>query len=75
MRIAISRIEAGFKLSRNRSSEDYEMIAIELAKRADEDSQSVATAMERYRPEGKTAPTPASKHRPDREIRRTPQAA
>lgn len=59
VRIAISRMEAAFKLSQNRRSEDYERIIIELKKRSDEDSHSVARAMERYRPEGETPGTQA----------------
>ena len=49
--IAVNRLEASFKLSQNRNSEDYERIIVELRKRSDENSHAVADAMERHRPE------------------------
>lgn len=51
--VVITKIEASFKLSQNRSGDDYQRIIIELRKRSDEGSNAVADAMERYRPERK----------------------
>ena len=50
--ISVTKIEASFKLSQNRSADDYQRIIIELKKRADESSHAVADAMERHRHEG-----------------------
>ena len=47
--IAVSKIEASFKLSQNRNDNDYERIILELKKRKDENSHAIATAMERSR--------------------------
>ena len=49
--VSVNRLEANFKLSQNRNPDDYERIIIELRKRPDENSHSVAEAMERHRPE------------------------
>jgi transcriptional regulator len=51
--IAVTRIEAGYKLSQNRNDEDYENIVHELNKRKDEDSAKVAGAMREKRKNSK----------------------
>jgi len=47
--IAVTRVEAAFKLSQNRGAGDYDTIIGELRKRPDEGSRAVADAMERQR--------------------------
>jgi transcriptional regulator len=48
--LAVTRLEASYKLSQNRNDEDYRNIIIELEKRTDASSHAVADAMKRYRP-------------------------
>lgn len=45
IRLDVTRIEAGFKLSQNRGDEDYRNIVLELDQRHDESSHAVARAM------------------------------
>ncbi len=45
----ITRIDAGYKLSQNRSDEDHENIVYELEKRGDENSAEVAKEMQAQR--------------------------
>jgi transcriptional regulator len=47
--LKVTRLEAVYKLSQNRSDEDYRNIVIELGRRADEMSRQVADAMIRNR--------------------------
>ena len=47
--IAVTRIEANYKLSQNRSDEDYHNIISRLKEREDEMSHAVAEAMEKQR--------------------------
>ncbi len=49
-KIEVTRLEAAFKLSQNRSNEDHQNIIIELEKRPDEMSHQVAQAMRQNRP-------------------------
>jgi len=49
--IEVTRIEANYKLSRNRDDADYQNIVHHLHERADEMSHQVAEAMERQMPE------------------------
>ncbi len=48
--LAVTRLEASYKLSQNRNDEDYRNIIIELEKRTDASSHAVADAMKQYRP-------------------------
>ena len=48
--IEVTRIEANYKLSQNRSDEDHQNIIAQLEKREDEMSHGVAEAMKRQRP-------------------------
>src|SRR5262249_15014602 len=48
--IEVTRIEANYKLSQNRSDEDYHSVIEHLAEREDEMSHQVAEAMKRQRP-------------------------
>jgi transcriptional regulator len=43
--VAVTRIDAGYKLSQNRSDEDHANIVRELENRDDADSHNVAAAM------------------------------
>jgi transcriptional regulator len=47
--IAVTRVEAAFKLSQNRNAGDFDAIIGELRRRPDEGSRAVADAMERQR--------------------------
>ena len=49
----VTRIDAGYKLSQNRSDKDHENIVQELDKRGDIDSLKVASAMRDKREESK----------------------
>jgi transcriptional regulator len=49
-RIAVTRIEANYKLSQNRNDEDYQNIISHLEERTDEFSHGVAEAMKSQRP-------------------------
>ena len=51
--IDVTRMDAGYKLSQNRSDEDHENIVRELDKRGDEDSAKVAKAMRKKREESR----------------------
>jgi transcriptional regulator len=51
--IDVTRIEAGYKLSQNRTDEDHENIVRELDKRSDDGSVKIATAMREKRKESK----------------------
>lgn len=44
-RIRVTRIEAGFKLSQNRTEQDYDAVIAGLEKRGDENSMAIARAM------------------------------
>ena len=48
--IEVERIDANYKLSQNRSDEDYQSIVTHLEERTDELSHGVAEAMKRQRP-------------------------
>jgi len=48
--VAVTRVEANYKLSQNRDEEDYRNIIHELHGRGDEMSRQVAAAMEKQRP-------------------------
>jgi transcriptional regulator len=47
--IAVTRIEANYKLSQNRNDDDYHNIISQLNEREDEMSHAVADAMEKQR--------------------------
>jgi transcriptional regulator len=47
--VAVSRMEAAYKLSQNRNDEDHATVVRELKKREDDDSQRVAAAMHEQR--------------------------
>ncbi len=49
--VEVTRIEAGYKLSQNRSDEDHANIVRELELRGDEESARVAESMRRNRPQ------------------------
>jgi transcriptional regulator len=48
--ISVERIEASFKLSQNRSEQDYDNVIAELEKRDNPQSQAIAKAMREHRP-------------------------
>lgn len=50
IKMEVTRIDAGFKLSQNRNDEDYQNIIAELEKRPDEMSHGVGKAMKEKRP-------------------------
>lgn len=50
--VEVTRIEANYKLSQNRSDEDYHNIVARLEERQDEMSHGVAEAMKEKRPSG-----------------------
>jgi transcriptional regulator len=49
IKMEVTRIDAGFKLSQNRDDEDYQNIIAELEKRLDEMSREVGKAMKEKR--------------------------
>lgn len=58
-KITVTRLEASFKLSQNRSEDDHRSIIVELKEREDDNSQGVARAME----QGRLPARKGSRHR------------